>query len=305
MNGRRRSILTGMKLGVLTMLILLTATVSFQKNGPVRIVGVDAPETKTTQNRVKPNESREKRLTKEEEWAQKFRAANQEIINEALAKFDPAIREYLVSIPIVEGAVRTAVSQPKVPRIILSKDWDKTYRESVWWESHFQYWNVNKDDPVFSKDFKLQLFVHEYLHHAPVKTKLDLQGFCSEVHAWYEDPAWGSAAVNGNYVKFILFWYVYGGNGLINKYGCPSSTEEFAHIGWYIATGNKARLNELPQAIIEYYRGILRDEFFPPKNSHQIFDGNFSYNPPRKRTFERRCVFASISRFQHVSGQLE
>lgn len=195
--------------------------------------------------------------------------SNQEIIKEVLGKFDPQIQDYLASIPIVYGNVRTAIARTTDyeysgnEHIIVSFDWDKTYGESIYWESTYKHRGVNKNDPVFSKEFKRNLLTHEYLHHAEVRVGIDIKKFFEDVTNWYQDLEWGNPSPNRNYVKFILFWNVYGGNGRDSAeaggHNYPGQGE-FAYIGEQIANGGKKRLQELPSTIIVYYTGILRED---------------------------------------------
>lgn len=191
---------------------------------------------------------------------------NQEVVLEALRKFDPATRRYLASLPIVYGDVRTAeaLTTAQVPpgkeKIIVSRDWDKTRGESIYWEFYFKTRGENETDPVFARRFKLTLLVHEYLHHAELKATIDPGGFFESVDAWYKDPQWGNPSNDGNFQKFSLFWHLYGGNGSKEGRHSYPGQGEFAYIGSEIALGGIARLQELPGSIIEYYRGVLSED---------------------------------------------
>lgn len=190
---------------------------------------------------------------------------NYEIMGEALSKFNPALRRYLALIPVITGDVETAVARtrryepPLNVYSIVSRDWDNTHGESVFWYSVYQKRGEDKNKPVFSRFFKLTLIIHEYLHHAELKAGIDMGKFLEEVTVWYNDPAWGEPTPESNYQKFLLFWNVYGGNGELNGHIVPGSGE-FAFIGEAIAISGKERLEELPSNIIAYYHGILRKD---------------------------------------------
>lgn len=196
--------------------------------------------------------------------------SNRDLIEEALEKFDPETRSYLTSLPIVYGNVRTALARtttyepPGREHIIVSYDWGNTYGESAYWESHFKKWGRNKNDPVFHRDTRIRLLIHEYLHHIEANAKIDIEKFAKETSDWYKDPQWGNpdTSSDGNYAKYLFFWYLYrkGDHTALSSPG----REEFAHIGWQIATGGKTRLAELPPNIIEHYRGILREDLLVP-----------------------------------------
>ena len=192
---------------------------------------------------------------------------NYEIMDEALEKFDPRMQRYLAIIPTIIGDAVTAYAQtssyepPQYVHSVVARDWDNTFGESVYWEIYKKR-GANPNDPVFSRAFKLELYVHEYLHHAERKANLDLAKFFEDVNAWYNDPSWGRATPEGNYQKYRLFWNVYGKNGFPSHQ--PPGREEFAYIGEEIANRGRERLKELPQNIIAYYRGILREDLLTP-----------------------------------------
>lgn len=168
---------------------------------------------------------------------------NEPLIEEALEKFAPEQYEYLSSLPIVYGDVTTALATTTkyVPSgweyITVSKEWDSSY--------------------YFTDRFKLILFVHEYLHHLEQYTDLNIADFYDDVERWYLDPSYGSSEVESNYVKHVLWWSIYGGNGVSNDF--VPGREEFAYIGEQIANGGSDRLNELPSTVTDYYKGILNE----------------------------------------------
>lgn len=189
---------------------------------------------------------------------------NYEIMIEALKKFDPQLRRYLALIPFIKGNVRTAAARTRSyePPLnvfnILSNDWDNTYGESYYWEIYEER-GENPNQPIFPEYFKLDLFTHEYLHHAELRKGINIKNFYADVTIWYNDLNWGEATSDENYIKFIVYWNVYGGNGTSIK--SKPGREEFAYIGERIANGIKERnLKELPPYIIAYYDGILRED---------------------------------------------
>lgn len=197
--------------------------------------------------------------------------SNRPIIEEALSKFDPGMREYLASIPVFYGNVRTARAQttyytkPGREHILVSRDWDKKYGESRHWKRYYKYYDVSPEAPAFSRPFKLKLLVHEYLHHAEAKKNSDIQVFSNKVHEWYLDPSWGEPLSDHNYQKYTLFWNLYRPESLSSPSKRGPGEQEFAYIGEQIASDSKKRLEELPSQIIEYYRGILREDLLVQK----------------------------------------
>jgi len=198
-------------------------------------------------------------------------ADNNSVIEEALSKFDPVIRGYLASIPILYGDVRTALAQttyyvkPGKERILVSRDWDKKYGESSYWQLYYKDYGVNPQDSVFSRTFKVELLVHEYLHHAELKKEINLKRFFDEMFTWFLDPARGEPLPEDNYIKYIIFWNLYRPDGFNGPHPRGPGEEEFAYIGEQIANGPIKRMDELSVEIIKYYRGILREEFLIKK----------------------------------------
>jgi hypothetical protein len=200
--------------------------------------------------------------------------SNWPIIAEALEKFDPKIRGYLASIPIVYGDARTAYAQttdyenPGREHIVVSYDWDNRNGKSVYWKSYFEPRGMKKNDPVFSRNFKVALLIHEYLHHAELKAEIDTKKFFEYTDNWYRDPYWGDPGNlhSENYIKIILFWNLYGGNGGESGHDYPGQGE-FAYIGQSISLYGKARLAELPESIVAYYKGILREDLLVSEES--------------------------------------
>lgn len=109
----------------------------------------------------------------------------------------------------------------------------------------------------FTESFRRNLLIHEFLHILEAEKGVDIKQFSNEVYAWYEDITWGEPTPAGNYVKYILFWNVYGGNGfpIPPEY---KKQEEFAYIGVHLAY---QRGYEVPIAIKAYYDGILQTDF--------------------------------------------
>lgn len=140
----------------------------------------------------------------------------------ALERFTPETQAALSSIELVFGATRTAYSSigSGPPLIVLSRD----------------NWGG------LDQAFKLNLLVHEYLHHAVVLRHVDMQGFCA---------ALGSNPPTG-YLGMLLDW-------VRRQYPlgrCPYGTEEYAYIGEQLANGAPERKDEAP-ALLPFYSRVL------------------------------------------------
>lgn len=190
--------------------------------------------------------------------------SNYEILGEALGKFDPNMQRYLAVIPFITGDARTAYARtqnyepPLNVYSVVSYDWDKTFGDSPHWESSYERRGEDPDAPVFERDGKLDLYIHEYLHHAELKANIDIEKFFQDVQTWYQDPVWGEPSASDNYQKYTVFWNVYGGNG--ESSNSVPGREEFAFIGENIANDGARRLKELPPNILAYYEGILHED---------------------------------------------
>lgn len=214
--------------------------------------------------------------------------------------FDPALRAYLRSVPIVTSSrAQTSYSVYRgdgAAFIALSPDFFKTAAESRYWRSTYSKppYNLQPDEPAFGEEFRRQLLVHELVHIAQAHLKRDAAAFFADVAEWYRDETAGRPAPGGtgtavNRTKYILWWNVYGQAGVpddpsdrawqrmdyCQRYrGLPPGVEEYAYIGDTIlcpadARISQARLDEISDAIAEAYRGVISPEVLALRQCRQ------------------------------------
>jgi len=219
---------------------------------------------------------------------------NADMLERALIKFDPLLRQYLSSIPIYKceciDVAAAFIGDPTDPNdvfpyIEVNEYWDSTLGN---------YYSGNElvgsllgpttSQPVFQDNFKEELIAHELLHIAQDHTNVDIEEFYRKIVVWYKTTETGTPSPaginNGQYngtnrLKYILWWDLYGKHGNPEedakwrsmeyseryKNSIPG-VEEFAYIGSKIILPSeewriKDRLLELPIDIIEYYNGII------------------------------------------------
>jgi hypothetical protein len=215
-------------------------------------------------------------------------------LNSVYCFFDPSLRPYLKSIPIISSkAARTAyasVDQPqdKLGFIAVSPDFFSVAQESKYWDDYYSRppYNMSPDQPVFSEDFRMQLLAHEFLHIAQAHLQIDTDLLFSRVAQWYTDEAYGRPTPGGccidsriepNWTKYVLWWNLYGHPGnpdeitdsewkkmeYCERYArSPRGVEEFAYVGETImvpaeTARRKDRLFDLSSAIYDSYVKII------------------------------------------------
>ena len=203
------------------------------------------------------------------------RERNAGVLKSAFEVFDPSLRSFLTSVPIIlDSSANTAKSYPAKGYIGVSPDWDNTVLQSPF-RATYEQRGMKPEDPVFLQRFKTDLLIHEFLHILQVHQGIDGRLFYEAVARWYVDPRYGRPSPNGlvhadatkdrrpdtlsiNRVKYILWDELYNYRGLRDvpqdeswknmQYGeryrsAKKGVEEFAYIGQEILTDGSASEN--------------------------------------------------------------
>lgn len=188
---------------------------------------------------------------------------NASVLKSVLEVFDPSLRSFLSSVPIVlDPSVDTAKAYPAKGYISVSPDWDNTVRQSPY-KATYEQRGMMPEDPVFVRHFKTDLLIHEFLHMLQVRKGINDRSCYEAVARWYRDPRYGIPSPNGmvhagmttntrpytlatNRMKYILWHELYNYRTLSDmprdeswknmQYGAryrlaEKGKEEFAYIG--------------------------------------------------------------------------
>ena len=203
------------------------------------------------------------------------RERNAGVLKSAFEVFDPSLRSFLTSVPIIlDSSANTAKSYPAKGYIGVSPDWDNTVLQSPF-RATYEQRGMKPEDPVFMQRFKTDLLIHEFLHILQVHQGIDGRLFYEAVARWYVDPQYGRPSPNGlvhadatkdrrpdtlsiNRVKYIVWDELYNYRGLRDvpqdeswknmQYGeryrsAKKGVEEFAYIGQEILADGSASEN--------------------------------------------------------------
>jgi len=191
------------------------------------------------------------------------RERNASVLKSVLEVFDPSLRSFLTSVPIIlDSSANTAKAYRAKGYIGVSPDWDNTVLQSQY-RAIYEERGMKPEDPVFMYRFKTNLLIHEFLHILQVHQEIDSR-LCYEAFArWYRDPRYGIPSPNGivyadmtksrrpvtlaiNRTKYILWHQLYNYRRLSSvpqdeswkdmQYGkryrsAEKGVEEFAYIG--------------------------------------------------------------------------
>jgi hypothetical protein len=191
------------------------------------------------------------------------RERNAGALKSALEVFDPSLRPFLTSVPIIlDSSANTAKSYPAKGYIGVSPDWDNTVLQSPFREIYKQR-GMKPEDPVFIQRFKTNLLIHEFLHILQVHQRIDSRSCYEAVRRWYLDPRYGIPSADGvvradtmkdrrpdtlasNRIKYVLWHQLYNYRELsdvpqdgswenmqyVERYqSAERGVEEFAYIG--------------------------------------------------------------------------
>ncbi len=198
-----------------------------------------------------------------------LRERNAGVLESVFKVFDPSLRSFLRSVPIVlDPSADTAKAYLKRGYIGVSPDWDNNVLKSRYKEIYEQR-GMKPEDPVFTHVFKKDLLIHEFLHILQIRRGVDIHSFYEALTRWYADPQYGipspsgmfhAGTLNGrrplsiNRTKYILWHELYNYRRLSDmpgdgswknmRYGqryrrAEKGVEEFAYLGQEIlSTGN-------------------------------------------------------------------
>ena len=125
------------------------------------------------------------------------RERNASVLNSVFAVFDPLLRSFLTSVPIVfDSSADTAKAYPKKGYIGVSPDWDHSVLQSRY-RAIYEQRGMKPEDPVFMHRFKTDLLIHEFLHIIQVHAGIDGLSYYEAVARWYTDPRYGMPSPNG------------------------------------------------------------------------------------------------------------
>jgi hypothetical protein len=200
------------------------------------------------------------------------REHNASVLNSAYEVFNPSLRSFLTSVPIIlDSSANTAKAYPAKGYIGVSPDWDKTVRQSRY-RVIYEERGMKPEDPVFIPRFKTGLLIHEFLHILQVHQGVDSHLCYDVIGRWYKDPGYGRPSPNGivyagskdrrrdvlviNRMKYVLWHELYNYRRLSDvpsdknwenmQYGeryrsAEKGVEEFAYVGQEIlASGSNS-----------------------------------------------------------------
>ena len=200
---------------------------------------------------------------------------NASVLTSVFEVFDPLLRPFLTSVPIVlDSSADTAKAYPTKGYIGVSPDWDNTVLQSQY-RAIYEQRGMKPEDPVFMHRFKTDLLIHEFLHILQAHQRIDGSLFYEAVARWYTDPRYGIPSPNGivyadttkdrrpdtlaiNRMKYIVWHHLYNYRSLNNvpqdeswknmqhaeRYRlAKKGVEEFAYIGQEILSSGSSSEN--------------------------------------------------------------
>jgi hypothetical protein len=125
------------------------------------------------------------------------RERNAGVLKSVFEVFDPSLRSFLASVPIVlDPTADTAKAYPAQGYIGVSPDWDNPVLQSRY-RAVYEQRGMKPEDPVFTQRFKTDLLIHEFLHLLQVRRGIDGPLFYEAVAGWYRDPRYGIPSPGG------------------------------------------------------------------------------------------------------------
>lgn len=203
------------------------------------------------------------------------RERNASVLESVFEVFDPLLRSFLTSVPIVlDSSANTAKAYRSKGYIGVSPDWDNTVLQSQY-RAIYEQRGMKPEDPVFMHRFKTDLLIHEFLHILQVHQEIDGRLCYEAVARWYIDPRYGIPSPSGmfyadttkgrrpdtlaiNRMKYIVWHELYNYRRLSDvpqdeswknmQYGkryrlAEKGVEEFAYIGQEILSSGSSSEN--------------------------------------------------------------
>jgi len=205
------------------------------------------------------------------------RELNASVLKSVFEVFNPSLRSFLTSVPIVlDPSADTAKAYRTKGYIGVSPDWDNTALQSQY-RTIYEQRGMKQGDPVFMDRFKTDLLIHEFFHILQVHQGVDAPLFYETVARWYIDPRYGIPSPSGmihtdtkkdrrpyilatNRMKYIVWYQLYNYRRLSDvppdeswknmQYGeryrsAEKGVEEFAYIGEEILSSGSSSENYL------------------------------------------------------------
>jgi hypothetical protein len=164
------------------------------------------------------------------------RERNASVLKNVLEVFNPSLRSFLTSVPIIlDSSVNTARAYPAKGYIAVSPDWDNTVLQSKY-RAIYEQRGMKPEDPIFVHRFKTNLLIHEYLHILQVHQGVDRQSCAESIARWYMDPRYGIPAPNT----------LVNADATNDKEPKSFSTNRMKYILWH-QLYDYQRLNDVPQ----------------------------------------------------------
>ncbi len=164
------------------------------------------------------------------------REHNANVLNSVFEVFDPSLRPYLASVPIVfDATADTAKAYAARGYIGVSPDWDSTVLNSRY-RAIYEQRGMTLANAVFANPFKTSLLIHEFLHLLQVRQGIDSGSCFAAVSRWYLDPHYGAPSPNR----------LGDGDKLKNSVSHGRATNRIKYILWHNLY-NQRRLLDLPQ----------------------------------------------------------
>jgi hypothetical protein len=203
------------------------------------------------------------------------RERNASVLKSVFEVFDPSLRPFLTSVPIVwDSSADTAKAYPAKGYIGVSPDWDNSVHQSQY-RAIYEQRGMKPEDPVFMRRFKTDLLIHEFLHILQVHQGIDGHLCYEAVARWYRDQRYGIPSPSGmvyedttnnkrpdtlaiNRMKYIVWHELYNDRRLSDvpqdeswknmQYGeryrlAEKGVEEFAYIGQEILSSGSSSEN--------------------------------------------------------------
>lgn len=125
------------------------------------------------------------------------REGNASVLKSVFEVFDPSLRSFLISVPIVlDSSADTAKAYRTKGYIGVSPDWDNTVLQSPY-RAMYEQRGMKPEDPVFMHRFKTDLLIHEFLHILQFHQGIDSRLCYKSVARWYIDPRYGVPSPGG------------------------------------------------------------------------------------------------------------
>jgi len=203
------------------------------------------------------------------------RERNANVLKSVFEVFNPSLRSFLTSVPIVlDSSADTAKAYRSKGYIGVSPDWDNSVLQSQY-RAIYEQRGMKPRDPVFMHRFKTDLLIHEFLHILQAHQGIDGRLYYEAVARWYIEPQYGIPSPNGmnytdttkdrrpdklalNRMKYIVWHELYNYRRLSDvpqdeswknmQYGnryrwSQKGVEEFAYIGQEILSSGSSSEN--------------------------------------------------------------